>query len=215
MSDDGKSFHTTTKVWNKEIEQVIKEIEKSCQAYKWMNLEAVKRTTLIYNILSYSLILLGPFSGVLTSIDYNCTDNTIQVCVIVFSFVSGVLGAVIKFGEYEEKISSYRAYVSKYTSLEGNIRRQLILSPEERVNAGEYLEWVSSSFDELFASSPLLPEGLYGKWEEHCKKREETGIKEVVIPVKPPIKDASFADLNRYDDGKMRYELARLSNIGK
>jgi hypothetical protein len=65
---------------------------------------------------------------------------------------------------------------SKYTSLESNIRRQLILYRENRQNAAQYLEWIGNSFDDLFTGSPLVTDIIYN---EYIKIAKENGL---VIP---------------------------------
>ena len=94
----------------------------------------------------------------------------------------------------EEKVTEYKSLAAKYASLEHNINRQLSLDKSERVNPGEYLEWISSSYETLFARSPNVP-----------LEAVESEKIEVVIDKNKNV------DLDTYADGKMKYELARLN----
>uniref|UniRef100_A0A6C0EJZ2 VP11 n=1 Tax=viral metagenome TaxID=1070528 RepID=A0A6C0EJZ2_9ZZZZ len=267
--DSERRFPTVTSVWSENIEKVIKTIGESCEGYKWMNIFAAKKASTRHNILMYALIFIGPISGVLSTVlSVNQEDGsaTLQILVIIFSFLSGVISAIIKFSKYEQKTTSYKSIAAKYASLEGNVRRQLSLYRSERVNAGDYLDWVSTSFDDLFSSTPLIPEDIYKKWVEfaktngleipkrlgqtiqiadeehitHLSNVGEIGVNtgsardramtapnpatdtfEVVVQGsgtiqknkrKRSIMYNSTAELNRYTDSAMQYELRRLYN---
>jgi hypothetical protein len=171
MSEQKELFPTTTENWSNTIEKVIKDIGETCKGYKWMNITAAKTSRLKYNILMYTLITTGPITGILSAL--NTSDN-LSIFVTVFSFLSGILSAIIKFSKFQQKSSSYKIMAAKYASLEGNIRRQLSLNREERVNAGKYLQWVSVSFDDLFASAPLIPDHIYEEWVKFAKNNNLT-----------------------------------------
>lgn len=200
-----QKFHTVTSVWNDSIENTLKEICDKCLAYKWMNIFSVKKNQLKYNILMYTSIIIGPISGVLSTVSN--TDNSISILVTVFSFFSGVISAIIKFSEFGEKASSHKTAATKYSSLENNITRQLSLNRSDRVNAGEYLEWITTSYDELFSSSPFISDEIYYEWKIFSKENKITTGKEIEIKIENNV------DIEKYSDGKMRYEMARLSRF--
>lgn len=181
MTEDEKSFHTVTSIWTDRIENTLKEIGESCTGYKWMNIYAAKKTLRKYNILMYSSIVLGPISGVLSAVagKYEDYSDRLNVIITIFGFLSGVVSAMIKFSKLGEKSTSYKSVAAKYASLEGNIRRQLSLCRDDRVNPGEYLEYISTSFDELFTSAPLLSDNIYQEWVNYAKNNGLTIPKEL------------------------------------
>lgn len=243
MSDEDK-FHTTTSTWSDNIEKILKELGESCLGYKWMNMFAAKKNELKYNTLMYISIVIGPIAGVLSAISTNKDTTYLPVIVTIFSFTSGVVSAIIKFSEFGDKSSSYKTTAAKYASLESNIRRQLSLTRNDRVNAGEYLEWISRSYDDLFTSAPLITDDIYQQWVKFAKENSLSIPKELgVVLVDTDTKkieqltsltgievrkseehketehtsqrernviDGSVADLGKFSDGKMRYEMARL-----
>lgn len=171
--DEEKRFHTVTSRWSESVEKVIKGIGESCEGYKWMNIFAAKKASTRYNYFMYTLIFIGPVSGILSTLsiaDGNEDSKTIQILVTIFSFVSGVISAIIKFSKFEQKSTSHKTIAARYASLEGNVRRQLSLYRNERVNAGDYLEWVSTSFENLFSSTPLMPDDIYQEWVTFAEK---------------------------------------------
>lgn len=176
--ENKQKFNTITSVWSTSIENVIKDIGEQSKGFKWMNLEAAKVATFRHAILSYTIIIIGPIAGVLSAIatpnseEEGCEDVGIafHILITIFSFLNGILGLAIKFARYDTKAESYKAIATKYASLEGNIRRQLSLCRDDRVNAGQYLEWVSTSFDDLFSSAPLIPDDIYEKCVKYAQK---------------------------------------------
>lgn len=181
MSEEEKSFHTVTTHWTDKIEKTLKEIGESCTGYKWMNIYAAKKTLRKYNILMYSSIIIGPISGVLSAVagKYEDYSDRLNIIITIFGFLSGVVSALIKFSKLGDKSTSYKSVAAKYASLEGNIRRQLSLIREDRVNPGEYLEYISKSFDDLFTSAPLLSENIYQEWVSYASKNGLTIPKEL------------------------------------
>jgi hypothetical protein len=172
MDDD--VFHIETSLWTTNIEQTLKDIGESCAGYKWMNIFAAKKTLKKHNWLMYTSISLGPIAGILSALASKYEgDNraeALQIFVTIFSFLGGVISAIIKFSKLGEKSSAHKTIASKYASLEGNIRRQLALTRDERVNAGQYLEYISTQFDNLFSSAPLLSDDIYEQWITFAKE---------------------------------------------
>ena len=191
-------FQVKTSVWSENIENILKKTCDSCKKYKIFNIQNSEKSMYIYNILMYTLIFLGPISGILSSVSSSEPDKAkiIQLFITIFSFISGVLSAILKFSKLEEKSTSYKSIASKYASLEGNIIRQLSLDKNERVNPGEYLEWISSSYETLFANTPNIIVS-----DEHSVQVQEQQVQE---------QHSIEINSMEFTDGKMKYELARL-----
>jgi hypothetical protein len=177
--DSGNKFGVISSRWSEGIEKILKELGDSCQGYKWMNIFAAKRSARIHNALMYTVIVIGPLSGILTTLSDDRQYFTVFVTIL--SFLSGALSAVTKFARLERKSALHKSIAAKYASLEGNIRRQLNLSKSERVHAGDYLDWVSTSFDDLFSSTPLISGDIYNKWADFARENNLTVPKELVL----------------------------------
>ena len=161
-------FPVTTTKWNSVIEKNIKEIGESCKGYKWMHITSARSAMQSYNLLMYVTMIIGPLGGLFGAISSSeewCNNtSTFQILIVVSGFVSGVFASIIKYSKYNERSVDHKTAAAKYTSLEGNIRRQLSLYRDDRVNAGKYLQWVSVSFDDLFSASPLVTRSVYNEW---------------------------------------------------
>ena len=164
--------------WNSKIETNVKEIGEKSKGYKIMHIQSSRKISRKHNLLMYSGILLGPLAGLLSGIGAILKIGAMEfpIAATCAGFVSGIVVAVSKFGKFEEKISHHKLAASKYTSLESNVRRQLDLGRTDRVNAGKYLEYVGSSFDELFLASPFVARHIY---EDYVKIAQKHGL---VVP---------------------------------
>ena len=163
--------------WNATLENSVKNIGEMALSYKMMHMEMAQRAHLKYNLLMYVGIIFAPMGGVISQMNTSlltCNDMYVSLISLTISFISGVVIAIIKFTRYDEIESSNKLAASKYTSLESNVRRQLSLYRNNRIDASDYMEWVSNSFDELFMSSPLLPRFLFDKYHDLALKNGRT-----------------------------------------
>lgn len=201
--------------WSDQIELTIRDIEKSCQAYKWMNIRSAKKNSRTYSIFMYGSILLTTICGIISA---TSTKYSLQLVVTILSFSSGTISAIIKFSQWEQKSITHKAIAAKYASLENNIRRQLSLTRDERIGAKEYLNWISNAYDELFSSAPLIPDEIYKQWQDAARQNNLTIPRQpeiavaVAEPAAQPVPDAvDHIELQKYNDGQMKYQLARLN----
>ena len=204
------------KNWNDKIEKSIKLIEKQCRLYKKIHNKVASDNINKYSYFMMAAIFITPLSGVVTTIGtIFCKDledmyiyNTITTLI---SFLSGILITIIKFNKYDEVSYAHKTASSRYISLEENIKRQLMLYREDRINANEYLNWISKSFDELFSSAPDFESNITKKYEEQLELIEkEYDDVEINLYKTTTSKNTSFLqyqDLSLFDDKKMKIEI--------
>ena len=167
--DDSMTLMKKNIRWNEQMEKVLRIIERQCNKYKINHSEIASYSEKMYTGLMISSIVLTPLSGIVTSLGsmicedvqdmlyYNMTST-------LLSFVAGILISVTKFSKFDKTGQAHSIALSRYTSLEQNIKRQLILDPKDRINAKEYLNWVIKNFDDLYTSSPILPHDELNKY---------------------------------------------------
>uniref|UniRef100_A0A6C0JQ34 Uncharacterized protein n=1 Tax=viral metagenome TaxID=1070528 RepID=A0A6C0JQ34_9ZZZZ len=160
--------------WNHNIEQNVKEIGEKSKGYKIMHIQEARKISQLYRRLMYAGIALGPLAGLLSGIGSMLYPSSapagFPIAGTCIAFISGIVVAITKYGKFEEKSSHHKIAASKYTGLESNVRRQLVLCRSDRVNAGQYLEYVGSNFDDLFLASPLVAKGIYDNYVIVAKK---------------------------------------------
>ena len=159
--------------WTGIMEKNVKEIGDKAKGYKIMHIQQAQKVSNKYKWLMYLGICLGPLSALLSGIGATLNPDApvkFPIASACVGFIGGVVVAITKFGKLEEKSSHHKTAASKYTSLESNIRRQLILCRNNRVNAAKYIEWIGNSFDDLFMASPLINRKIYTNYVKIAKK---------------------------------------------
>jgi len=212
--DKTVEFELNTSEWSDNIELVIKGIQESCTAYKWMFLTAAKKSENKYSIGMYALMLVGGIAGVLSNITDSSSDyiDYIQPIITIMCYGTSIIGGILKFAKFDQKTTAYKTMSNRFNSLESDITRQLSLDRKDRVNAGKYLQGVSTEFDALFSASPLLPNNIYDKWLENNKQNHIIKTQPPPPPENRPVSPSIIIDLDKFSDGKMRYEMERLNN---
>ena len=163
-----------------------------------MHIHESRRIGKIYSWLMYAGIILGPLSGILSSISTSSVPNSdtsdtntdtakmdtntniqllspypsyiLPIISSCIAFLSGIIVAVTKYGKFEERSSIHKSSAFKYTSLESNIRLELSLPRKNRAKPVEYSIWVGKKFDELFSTSPLVSSKIYTNYVKTANK---------------------------------------------
>lgn len=159
--------------WTSIMEKNVKEIGEKANGYKIMHIQQARKVSKKYKCLMYLGICLGPLSALLSGIGATLNQDApvkFPIASACAGFIAGLVVAITKFGKFEEKGSHHKIAASKYTSLESNIRRQLMLCRNNRVNAAKYIEWIGNSFDDLFLASPLITRKIYTNYVKIARK---------------------------------------------
>jgi hypothetical protein len=192
-------------VWNSSIEHDVKDIGEKSKGYKIMHIQESIKMTQIYTNLMYTGITLGPLAGLLSGIGSSLNPDApvifpiISACV---AFISGIVVAVTKYGKFEEKVLHHKTAASKYTGLESNVRRQLVLERKDRVNPVEYLEYIGGNFDELFETSPLVSKYVYNDYVKVAKNNDTIIPEEyeLAIHIDETYQEEKFNEMRNFSD---------------
>lgn len=206
--------------WNTKIEQTIRLIERQCRLYKKMHNEVSMISYERYSNFMLMAIIISPLSGVISSIGTLFEDDLQSMYIYsitstILSFLSGIIITIIKFNKYDEVSYSHKTASSRYISLEENIKRQLMLYREDRIDANEYLSWICKSFDELFLSSPNFETKIMKKYKQDIEKLEKE-YDDIELNFNKPNGDEKqllflqFQDLNKYDDEFMKIQIKKV-----
>jgi hypothetical protein len=218
--------------WNDSIEKNVLGVGEKAKGYKIMHVQESRTLSRQYNWLMYSGIALGPLAGLLSGLGAIMSPPEDPVYFPIFSacaaFMAGIVVAVTKFGKFEEKTASHKLAASKYTSLESNIRRQLSLGRDNRVNAVKYLDYIGNSFDDLFTTSPLIEKSVYDNYVRVARAKGYIIPDEYELTMhienceEPPVKEennikrentiAKLPYISHFSDGRMMYEIQRMMN---
>jgi hypothetical protein len=167
-------FNENEPGWNQKLEHAAKEIGEVSSGYKMMHIKVAQKASRTHTVVMFIGIFIGPIAGILSGIgaalDDSPTPPLLPIMSAIMSFLSGIIVTVIKFGKYDEVSTANKTAAARYTSLEGNVRRQLALYRGDRPPARKYLEWLNNSFDELFLAAPLVPSSVYSNYTKYAEK---------------------------------------------
>lgn len=166
-SPRGKSIR-----WNTNQERAVQNIGESARGFKVMHITVARFTSTVYEALMITSLVLAPASGTIDIIGsaYPAHATTFLFVSAGLSFVCGILLTIVKFAAFDQVSIAHKSAAAKYVSLESNVRRQLSLYRDNRPEPGRYLEWITASYDELFASAPLIPRGVQADYAAHAKE---------------------------------------------
>ena len=194
--------------WNQKLERSIQSLGELSLGYKWMHCEMAKNYAIIYDRLMYVSIGLGPIVGVVNSMNQTLGDTiVVPLLITILAFLTGVLAGIIKFSNYEEKISNHKAAAAKYTSLANNARIQLNLERYDREDAKQYMVWYTTSYGNLFESAPILPDSVMLSWKQHARRHGFRIPGEVGILM--DVDDTASSDNVQKELGDLKLELQR------
>ena len=145
--------------WNQRIEKVVKDLEGQSKLYKIIHIEKAHTFSSIYNRCMMFAMFFSPLATTLSGIGIIIFPDESYIFTIsstLLTFISGLLISYVKFYKIEELSTSHSIAASRYASLEKNIHRQLLLYQSDRISSQQYLEWLTTTFDELLISSPLI-----------------------------------------------------------
>lgn len=196
--------------WTGEIENVVKDIARKSDYYHNVHTEVALSYNCQYLTLMVFLMTLSPVAGSLTLLSFIAPEQAFyfNILVAVFSFISGILASIVKFAKYDETSNAHKIASSRYFSLYNNAVRELSLPKPNRADANTYSKWISTSYDELFQSSPLLP----------LDKQKDISSSSLLKEVKTEEEEekqlhifSQQQDRNMYSDKLMKYQLERLA----
>ncbi len=201
-----KDDETQVQNWNNNIEKLVLNIGIQSFKYRTIHFDTANKFNSRQIYLTTTLIILSPFTGVLSALTLYIRSNLginlyiLDILSIILSFIAGILISIIKFGKYEEISNAHKIASSRYTSLANNVKRQLSLNRKNRISAKEYLEWLTNSSDQLYSSSPLITAHV-----------DETDIVIQIDNENDHEKIESKFDLASFDDKFMNYQLSRFN----
>jgi len=227
----GPSHKQIVKSWTPAVEGIINDILRKSQKYRKAHMEDAISAARIHTALLFTVIAVTPISGTLSIFSFIDTPNANYYNLLAtgLSFVSGIFASIVKFGKYNESATDHKNASAHYISLANNAKRQLSLDVRDRVKAKEYVNWITTAYDELFESSPLLnsvaqmnsietdepPARLSAQEQakaEILSQLQAQSDVEIDMGKFPLHEELVVNSSGKYSDGMMEYQLRRLKD---
>lgn len=146
-------------LWNQRIEEVVKDIEDQSKQYKRIHSEKALYYKTMYNRYMGLAVFMSPLATAVSGLGMIIFPEETFILTItttMLTFVSGLIFSYVKYNKIEELSTSHNLASLRFTSLQKNIHRQLLLYKSDRISPQQYLEWLSTTFDELLITSPYI-----------------------------------------------------------
>lgn len=146
--------------WNHYLEMIDAQIGERAAGLRWMHERCIAHFTFRFRLLGTILIIVqtGAATGAVTQIS-TCSPNVnvVTILVAVFMYIVAVLTGLNQFMNYGARAQNHQQAMTDFSSLEGMIRIELGKYRRDRKHGGDWTEWMGTRFDEVNASSPLIP----------------------------------------------------------
>ena len=164
--------------WNIHLESLILTMEKKSKLFKKIHMEISIDSYWKYSIYMNIATIISPLPGLISVLGTTLSKELSNMVYFnsssaILSFFNAIIVAIIKFNKYDESGYDHRSASTKFTSLEQNIKRQLMLERNERVPVKDYISWVLKSYENLLSSSPTLPSDFFKKYEKEIDDLEK------------------------------------------
>lgn len=170
---ENQSTHTSIiSNWNTAIENEFKRYVEKASGCKLMHLTSARRSKRRYERLMYMGIILGPLAGFAAAVGvilHPEEDPVFSLIAAGFGFISGIIVAITKYAKLEERTTAHRTSANQYIGLESNLRQQLALERSMRMPAHKYMQWIGSTYNKLFETSPFIPVRIYNEIVQKAK----------------------------------------------
>ena len=155
--------------WSIENENILSEWCDIAQCYKWMNSKAHSKYSLFNAMFTIPAIIFSTISGTASfSINSLPTSAQIYAPIIIGSvniFV-GILTTIQQYLKIAELNESHRVASISWDKFARNIRIELSKSPDERMDAGQFIKICRQEYDRLMESSPSIPDYIIKEFND-------------------------------------------------
>lgn len=221
MSESEQPINILT--WNDALEQYLVDISEKCQGYAWCH----KKSETMYShrtiFLDLPQIIIGSINGFLSVGSKQIFDNDSYAPIyigMVSLFVS-LLNTINSYFSWNRRAEQHKLASNAYSKLYRMIHVEMSTKPRgERMPPHKLLDYITTQYNQLAESSPLLPPGIiklfnerFGQLKDFSHPEECNGLNAVypykepsfVVPPNSPVLTSS--GLNESDNNKIHIRI--------
>ena len=180
--------------WNSALAIYVKRLGQRSGGYKWMHGQASRYFTVRFQWIGVTSIIVNalatagniPFAA-------NCQEeyDWVKIIAIILGFLVTIAMAYQQFKDYGSRRTDHKTMESNWAALYDHIMQQLHKNSRDRQEANDYIEWISKEFNDLKASSPLIPQSIIDKYRSMIDGRDiadPEGFDEIIIKKDSPLR---------------------------
>lgn len=152
--------------WTFSIEGYLKKLQSKSMVYKLLYARTAQKLAKKGKGLAITNVITTATAGttLLANIPYSETAVTIITGLVLY--VDSIMIGISEFLNYTSQADDHRTAETDFDDLVNIIQRQLILEPEERQHAKDFMVWVDREFKMKFEKSPLISPRMIKKMEK-------------------------------------------------
>ena len=180
--------------WNSALAIYVKRLGQRAGGYKWMHGQSSRYFTVRFQWIGVTSIIVNalatagniPFAA-------NCQEeyDWVKIIAIILGFLVTLAMAYQQFKDYGSRRTDHKTMESNWAALYDHIMQQLHKNSRDRQEANDYIEWISKEFNDLKASSPLIPQSIIDKYRSMIDGRDiadPEGFDEIIIKKDSPLR---------------------------
>ena len=145
--------------WSPENEMIMVEWCDIAQCYKWLNSRAHTKYSYMHAWFTIPAITLSTISGTASFAQASLPINYQTYAPMVIGALNifiGILTTVQQYLKISELNEAHRVSAISWDKFARNIRIELAKSPEERMDAGQFIKVCRQEYDRLMETSPAV-----------------------------------------------------------
>lgn len=200
ISDSGITSDSTIQIeWSIEKEVLLVEWADIAQCYRWLNADSHRKYSSLHTWFTIPSIILSTLTGTASFAQNRSTIQYTQFILGTISLFIGVLNLIQQFLKVSELKENYRISAILWDKYARNIRIELTKSPNERMNAGNFMKTTRTDFDHLMETTPPISKRSIDDFKKKFKGKDGSERRKSYDALKRPdiLDKITTADNNR------------------
>ena len=207
--------------WSSEQEQLLVEWCDIAQCYRWLNFRSHRTYTNMHQWFTIPTIVLSTLTGTASfaqmSIPIGSLNYTPYIIGTVTIFI-GVLTTVQQYLKITELKENYRITAILWDKYARNIRFELARSPDERMDARNFLKLARNELDHLMETTPLISQNIIRKFKNKFMGKENSPERDIYDALRKPdilgsIISSETSRHHWFKDGKNLYRRKSIKSM--
>lgn len=185
----GLTTTSPTIEWSKENEMIMVEWCDIAQCYKWLSTKAHAKYSMMHAWMTIPAITLSTISGTASFAQASLPIQYQTFAPMVIGTINifiGILTTIQQYLKISELNEGHRVAAIAWDKFARNIRIELAKSPNERMDAAQFLKISRQEFDRLMETSPYVPQDIINLFKNTFEGKEGSNERRRYDELKKP-----------------------------
>ncbi len=158
--------------WNDNNEKLLVTIEKNCQIFRSLHINASEYYQKIDKTLKISLLTIGVILSTGSSFSLFVSEYNLTILQKIFIFISTLISAVNNFLKSSELSEKHIQASKQFLVISADIRDMLCMYRKNRMNSVKYIQLLNKQYDNIRDNSPKIPEIYLKNLQKYIDKKD-------------------------------------------